>query len=300
MNSSLTHARIERAHCLAPGLFRSLGRGQRTLQKLGVSYQYRDDERVGFYGPELLGGDDLRVFQAIIAAMGPGGHVLSDRPVTDHGQELRAALHLSSDWESESTIGLGIGAYRLARESGYACGNGGAEARKVRLSIRRLASVRVHVEGAGQGGAQLISWVGSTDGNAALYIALNPRLAAVFLAGCQYARISLSEAHALNTMCGRILHQRLSAWIDGSRTGRVSIARLIEYAYGETDHSSLSAPALKKRRRSIRLALDDLKSVGWDISVIKSTVSISRGSQRQDKRRGTGDNWCDMLEELDI
>ncbi|MET3109463.1 hypothetical protein AAKU58_004320 [Oxalobacteraceae bacterium GrIS 1.18] len=40
MAFDLTHARHDPAHCLAPGLFRSLKRGDRKKLKLDVTYPY--------------------------------------------------------------------------------------------------------------------------------------------------------------------------------------------------------------------------------------------------------------------
>ena len=53
----LTHARHDPAHCLAPGLFRSLKRGERKRGKLDVVYDYGDGKRIEFSGPEPLGAD---------------------------------------------------------------------------------------------------------------------------------------------------------------------------------------------------------------------------------------------------
>ena len=39
---SLSHVRHDPAHCLAPGLFRALKRGERKRSKLDVTYDYGD------------------------------------------------------------------------------------------------------------------------------------------------------------------------------------------------------------------------------------------------------------------
>lgn len=63
MAFDLTHARHDPAHCLAPGLFRSLKRGDRKKLKLDVTYPYGEGEQIEFSGPEPLGADDLRILQ---------------------------------------------------------------------------------------------------------------------------------------------------------------------------------------------------------------------------------------------
>lgn len=51
---SLSHVRHDPAHCLAPGLFRALKRGERKRSKLDVTYDYGDGKRIEFSGPEPL------------------------------------------------------------------------------------------------------------------------------------------------------------------------------------------------------------------------------------------------------
>ena len=63
----LSHARHDPAHCLAPGLFRALKRGERKHSKLDVIYDYGDGKRIEFSGPEPLGADDLRILQGLVA-----------------------------------------------------------------------------------------------------------------------------------------------------------------------------------------------------------------------------------------
>ena len=68
---SLSHVRHDPAHCLAPGLFRALKRGERKRSKLDVTYDYGDGKRIEFSGPEPLGADDLRILQGLVAMAGP-------------------------------------------------------------------------------------------------------------------------------------------------------------------------------------------------------------------------------------
>jgi hypothetical protein len=77
MNANIEryHARHDRAHCLAPGIFRSLKRGQRKKQKLDTTYVY-GEVSLRFVGFEPLGADDMRFLQGIIALAGPHGLIL--------------------------------------------------------------------------------------------------------------------------------------------------------------------------------------------------------------------------------
>ncbi|EFI8462654.1 hypothetical protein A9Y62_005642 [Escherichia coli] len=50
---SLSHVRHDPAHCLAPGLFRALKRGERKRSKLDVTYDYGDGKRIEFIDRNL-------------------------------------------------------------------------------------------------------------------------------------------------------------------------------------------------------------------------------------------------------
>ncbi|HBQ8768338.1 TPA: replication protein C, partial [Klebsiella pneumoniae] len=89
---SLSHVRHDPAHCLAPGLFRALKRGERKRSKLDVTYDYGDGKRIEFSGPEPLGADDLRILQGLVAMAGPNGLVLGPEPKTEGGRQLRLFL----------------------------------------------------------------------------------------------------------------------------------------------------------------------------------------------------------------
>jgi hypothetical protein len=136
----LTHARHDPAHCLAPGLFRSLKRGERKRGKLDVVYDYGDGKRIEFSGPEPLGADDLRILQGLVAMAGPGGLVLSPEPQTEAGQQLR--LFLEPKWEAVQQDAMVVkGSYRaLAREIGYANPD---DTKPVRECIERLWKVSI-------------------------------------------------------------------------------------------------------------------------------------------------------------
>ena len=139
-HNELTHLRHDPSHCLAPGLFRSLKRGDRKKFKLDVSYHYGDGEQIEFSGPEPLGGDDLRVLQGLVAMAGPCGLVLSPEPSTEGGQQLR--LSLKPRWEAIQQDALVIkGSYRsLAREIGYSNID---DSKTIRDCIERLWKVSI-------------------------------------------------------------------------------------------------------------------------------------------------------------
>lgn len=253
----LTHARHDPIHCLAPGLFRSLQKGERKRAKLDVVYDFGDGRRVEFSGPEPLGADDLRILQGLVAMAGPAGLVLSPEPQTEAGRQLR--LFLEPKWDAIRQDAMVVrGSYRaLAREVGYANVD---NAKPIRDCIERLWKVSVIVQdGKRRQGFRLLSEYASDEHDGKLYVALNPLLARAVMGG-QHVRISMGEVRALRTDAARLIHQRLCAWIDPGKWGRVETDTLCGYVW-PTEAGSTAA--VKKRRHTARLALSELAGLGW-------------------------------------
>ncbi len=255
----LSHARHDPAHCLAPGLFRALKRGERKRSKLDVIYDYGDGKRIEFSGPEPLGADDLRVLQGLVAMAGPSGLVLGPEPKTPGGQQLR--LFLEPKWEAVETDAMVVkGSYRaLAREVGYADIE---DSRPIRDCIERLWKVSIIAQhGRKRQGFRLLSEYASDDAEGRLYVALNPLIAQAVMGGGQHVRISMDEVRALESEAARLLHQRLCGWIDPGKTGKASMDTLCGYVWP----SEASPSAMRKRRQRVREALPELAALGWSV-----------------------------------
>ena len=256
----LTHARHDPAHCLAPGLFRSLKRGERKRGKLDVVYDYGDGKRIEFSGPEPLGADDLRILQGLVAMAGPSGLVLGPEPKTPGGQQLR--LFLEPKWEAVETDAMVVkGSYRaLAREVGYANID---DSKPIRECIERLWKVSIIAQnGRKRQGFRLLSEYASDDAEGRLYVALNPLIAQAVMGGGQHVRISMDEVRALDSETARLLHQRLCGWIDPGKTGKASIDTLCGYVWP----SEASGSTMRKRRQRVREALPELVALGWTVT----------------------------------
>jgi hypothetical protein len=255
----LSHARHDPAHCLAPGLFRALKRGERKRSKLDVTYDYGDGKRIEFSGPEPLGADDLRILQGLVAMAGPSGLVLGPEPKTEGGQQLR--LFLEPKWEAVETDAMVVkGSYRaLAREVGYADIE---DSRPVRDCIERLWKVSIIAQnGRKRQGFRLLSEYASDDAEGRLYVALNPLIAQAVMGGGQHVRISMDEVRALSSEAARLLHQRLCGWIDPGKTGKASIGTLCSYVWP----SEAGGSAMRMRRKRVREALPELEALGWSV-----------------------------------
>ena len=256
---NLTHARHDPAHCLAPGLFRSLKRGERKHSKLDVVYDYGNGRKVEFSGPEPLGADDLRVLQGLVAMAGPNGLLLSPEPQTEVGRQLR--LELEPKWDAVREDALVVkGSYRaLAREIGYADPD---DTRPIRKCIERLWKVSIIAQnGSKRQGFRLLSEYASDEEDGRLYVALNPLIAAAIMGG-RHVRISMDEVRSLKTDPARLIHQRLCGWVDYGKTGRVELDTLCGYVWPD---QTTNPNTLKTRRQTVRKALAEIEALGWSV-----------------------------------
>jgi len=137
------HLRNDPAHCLAPGLFCSLKRGERKKLKLDITYQY-GDESIRFWGPEPLGIDDMRLLQGIIALSGLSTLILKPEPKTSIGQQLR--LFMDPQWEAleADTKVIKTSIRALLRECGYS-GDSGHKWKQAIQSLERMIAVTIIV-----------------------------------------------------------------------------------------------------------------------------------------------------------
>lgn len=278
MSYKLTHVRHDPAHCLAPGLFRSLKKGERKTGKLDVTFRHGDDS-VRFWGPEPLGADDLRVLQGLVAMSATSGEngrgiMLQNETESGAGKRLRASLDLEGDAVRKDVM-VAKGSYRqLAQEIGYSDADGGSRFKAIRESIERLwaASVIVERNGRRQGFRILSDYASdATDGK--LFVALNPRLTEAIIGDRRHVRIDMREVRALKTDPARLIHQRLCGWIDCEKEGKIEIDNLATYVWPD----ACGPDTMKKRRQTIRKALLELGGVGWKVQEYsKGKWSIAR------------------------
>ncbi|WP_223556906.1 replication protein C, IncQ-type [Pseudomonas sp. BF-R-01] len=254
----LKFAMHDTIHCLTPGLFRSLKRGERKLSKLEVSYEFGDGERIEFSGPEPLGDDDLRVLQGLIAMAGPQGEILAPTTESPEGLSIRRMLELR--WGAVNEESLVVrGSYRsLAKEIGY------AEIEKsntIRDCIERLWKVSVIAQKDGKRlGFRLLADYASDDPNGQLFVALNPRLASAVL-GDKYTRIDMNEVRQIKQGGTRLIHQRLCGWIDHGKSRKVGGDMLCSYVWPDP----VDETAMRKRRSRLKPLLAELLAIGWSV-----------------------------------
>ena len=270
--NELTHARHDPAHCLAPGLFRSLKRGERKKQKLDITYSYGEGESARFVGFEPLGADDMRILQGLVALAGPEGLILTPEPQSDMARQLRLFLEPKFDAEEKDGLIVRERMTKLLAEIGLT--NTGDNIKNLKASLLRMSNVTIlATKGTRQASFHLLSYdFDSSDGR--LFVALNPRIAEAVLGRRSYARIELAEVRRLQTDPARLIHQRLSAWIDPSKSRQVELDTLCEYVWHDpTDNPN----TMKTRRQSVRKGLAELAVVGWIVDeYARGKFEISR------------------------
>lgn len=266
----LSHARMDRAHALAPGLFRSLGPGDRKRLKLDITYDYGNGEKLEFWGKEPLGVLDMRVFQGLVAMAGPDGRVLQNSETADDtGQRLLALLYEPAEAEIRNavlkprSVEVRDSLRRLAREIGAP--EDGKTLNRIKEAIERLFGVTVMVRiGSKSLGSRLLSFYQSDDDTGSLRVSLNPRLAQAIIGGGAHARIDLIEARALTSDPARLIHQRLSAFVDPGKSREITAETLAGYVWPDPADTPRTA---RSRITKVRKAVDEIRTAaGWNIA----------------------------------
>lgn len=256
----LTHARHDPAHCLAPGLFRSLKRGERKKSKLDITYEYGKNESMRFVGFEPLGADDMRLLQGIVAFSGPNGVMLTPKTKSDIGRQLRIFLDPKFEALEQDALVVRESLTRMLHEIGLTDGMENIKALKA--SLIRMSNVTVIVKsGTKQASYHLMSHAfDESDGR--LFVALNPRITEAVLGQRKFAMIDFREVRQIKSDPARLMHQRLSAWIDPGKKGKIEIDTLCGYIWPD----QATENTFKKRKATVRKALCEINDIGWKIT----------------------------------
>ncbi|MBZ9574513.1 replication protein C, IncQ-type [Modicisalibacter sp. MOD 31.J] len=270
----LTHARYEPAHCLAPGLFRALKRGERKLKKLDVTYEFGKDQQITFKGPEPLGADDLRLLQVLVAMTGPAGKALPPEPETEPEQRLRALLKVQGSSMHEDVTAVETSYRQLAHEMGYTSW-GGEQGKVIKAGLIRLSTVTIIAESKSRWEAfHILSRLGGDEITGRITFAVNPMITRAVVGSGRYVRIELEEVRRLKSDVARLIHNRLCGWINPGQDREVMLETLCSYAWPE---QIASTDAIIKRKQRARKALKELQALGWAVDEIeKGKFRITR------------------------
>lgn len=259
----VTHARHDSAYCLAPGLFRSLKRGDKKKQKLEIIYKFGDKELIEFKGPEPLGADDLVVLQGLVAMAGPRKLLLRHDTPSEAGKVLREKLELKWDAIFDENLVIKSSFRKLAKEIGFDPDSGG-DLKTMIKAIERLWTISVIVQvGNSRKGFRLLSYYGSESKKGKLLVALSSRVTEAIFGHRPHTRINMEEVRKLKSDPARILHQRLSALISQGETRKILPDTLVSYIWPDPAEGS----TLRWRKMTLRKALCELVATeAWEVS----------------------------------
>lgn len=280
MDFSLTHSRHDPAHCLAPGLFRSLKKGDRKKNKLDITYKYGNHEEVRFIGFEPLGADDLRLLQGLVALAGPKGVILTPNPTAEIAIKLRQLLDPLSDAVNQDALVVKSSMRNILLEIGLSFG--GDNLKSLKASLLRMSNITVVVKKDDlEASFHLLSYVfKEKDDN--LFVCLNPRITQAVLGKTSFVRIEMDEIRGLKSDPSRLIHQRLCSWIKYGKSEKIDLDTISGYIWHDI---SSNVNTNKSRKQIAKSSLHELEAVGWVIKEItKDKYQISRPASKESKQ----------------
>lgn len=274
-------------------IFRALPRRgrEKARRRMFEVDTVHDGRKLRVVGAYTLGADDLSVLLAVLGLVGLEGKSI----MAKHSQAARVDIvdGLESEGEVINSLHMRLRTtlYALCREAGIRA-SGDAYGR-VSESLRRLRAV--HYDDMGPvgsnsrrlyaSGKQNLLAVTTREDTKEVEVVINARFAS-FVLGDQWGNVDLRESRRLGETA-RILHQRLSVMLRSGSTMRISIDRMVEWAYGD---EKMTASTLRDRRHEIRRSLREEINIlkGWSISEPKNgsvvTITRSAGDEQQAAR----------------
>lgn len=279
------YAFLDAAHCLTPGLFRSLKRTHHRPKLETAPYRYGDEEVLSFCGPAQLGPEDLLVLQGIVSLAYTGGPaIIPPEPAHPITRRLRQRLKLHGPFVTRELLRVITTKRRLLAELGLMTASG-RSMRMLDASLERLAAVTCSIRTEyDKASSRLIAYQAI---NSKLYIALSPRLSRAASPEPPYTRIDMNEVRRLRSGPARVLHQRLSASLSSSSAPSSNyrarrLETLIEYVWSDCANPETT----KKRRYTVQHALDELRKIGWHIDAYAiGKYRFFRPGEAYDKRK---------------
>jgi hypothetical protein len=254
----ITQVKHDPAHCLAPGLFQSLNRGDRKGRNLNITYSYNKTQSLRFVGFSPLGAEELRLLQGIVALAGFSKSVLHlDAPKTDGEKQLALLIDPKHEALKEYSLVIRTSLQRLMYEIGYRT-DGGEKRKDIKESLLRLSNVTVRItNGKDEQTYNLLGYYHDQEsGN--MVIGINPRITKAIMGNTGYTHIDMREVRALSSDAARLLHQRLSAVVNPGGQQNFLVDTLVSYIWPEITTGS----TLRWRRLTLRKALAELEATG--------------------------------------
>ena len=264
----IDHARVHFSHTLVPGLFRSLGPGDRNRLKLDVGYG-DEGQRIEFKGFEPLGPIDLKVLQALVALSGPHGNELIELPINDASRPAEAfrqfygpdrGSHREPGDRPHAAI-VKATLRKIARLVGL--GEDGASLKRIRKSIERMCCVLILFEKDTKSFITHFMTQYSSDTKSGEFrVVLNPVLSEVFLDSSRYARLNLEDVKALKSDSARLVYFNLCGRIDCGKSLAIGLERLMRYIWPDDARTETT---FRRRKQALLVALHEIEGLGWGV-----------------------------------
>ena len=282
----LTHAQHDRMHCLVPGLFRSLKRGERKKEKLDITYNY-PNKKIRFTCFEPLGADDMKLLQFLVALGGVNKHSVlrvTDNLEDDIDKQLIQNFVAQRFEEYAQIIKIKINSiHYLIKEMGLAAS--GNNVKRIKENMYRLKNVTIEekfIINSEEYGVShvynLISEYLLNEKSGYFYVALNPMIASAILGKSQFSHIDLNEIRSIKSAPTAIIHQHLCGWIDPGKAGNIGLDVLCSYPWPD---EATNPETLRTRKLHAKKALKELSNIGWTITEIaRNKWEIARPNRR--------------------
>lgn len=244
--------------------FRPIKRGAR---RKGIEriYECQDGSTltIALFNELDIADQDLLLCLLAIARATSRGLIVSSKPQTEKGKELRQALELNGEAARQDAVMIHATAYELLAELGRATGKMNYE--WLKKSLIRLSRVSfVYKSSKGFWTFNLLSVSGLYDLNGdltTLSICINPMSARAVLCNDEgYVLLHRGERSILKTEEARALHSVLCGLVDMGEERGLNVDMLSDKVYSRYDEV-VSQDAIQKRRAKIVVAskeIDDL------------------------------------------
>lgn len=270
----LSHARHESAHCLTPGLFKSIPKGQREKLKLDVKYTYSDGEEVRFVGFEPLGADDLRILQGLVALSGPSGTLLKPDTEEEMPKKLRELLNPKHQGIYQNALAINGSFRKILAEIGLS--PSGDNIVSLKKSLVRMSNVTVIIKNHSKIESYHLMSFALDEKTQNFHVALNPRLTQAILGTRSHARVDMDEVRHIKSDVTRLIHQRLCGWVWPGKKVKIELDTLCSYAWPE----EAKPDTQRKRRQYAKNAVMELKALGWVVEEYSNNkYEITRSSK---------------------
>ena len=271
-NTSTTHGRHSRHCCLAPGLFRSLQRGERKIP-LDIVYEVNQTS-FHFKGPQKLGSEDLRVLQGVVALASMQQLPFSPlNPLSEHGRKLANLIKAADNGNGDELLycAAKTSVYRLAAEIGYS-EDGGGQRRIIIAALDRMAQVTIFYDDELERYPMDFLGYHFMKNTGEILIAVNPQIARAIWHEDNFVHIDMNEIRCLKSAPARILHQRICAIVDPGKKRSFLIDTLVGYVWPEEAHS---ASTMRTRRATIRDVVAEIEMLeGWHVSQMRKNKFV--------------------------